>query len=232
MSDQTSVWPPAEGATTPRVPLKHAILALSASTKINAPASYIFNIILDTSTYPEWSTFVPKVTIQSHPTTTDQTPEVTAKDSILKVGTKFTFHIKMDANSSKYNPTNLVVDDISTPDHPSDYIPSSTLASEPTYTADLESVYRVAWASDPSGLLAAGLHAHRFHEVIVRGEEMCEVRTWECMAGILTHAVKWMYKQTLENKFEECCAELKEYGEKKWAGEKGSRPLAETTSQN
>ncbi|KAF2680261.1 hypothetical protein K458DRAFT_421488 [Lentithecium fluviatile CBS 122367] len=127
----------------------------------------------------------------------------------------------MDPTSSKSFPTHLIVTDISTPSQPSNYIPLSTLTSESTYTSDLSTVYRVAWAGDKTGLLPSGPNTERFHEVIVKGEELCEVRTWECMGGVLAHAVKWMYRKTLETRFAEWCGELKGYGEKRWREERG-----------
>jgi hypothetical protein len=222
MSDQTT-WPPAEGVTTPNVPSKNAVFSVTASTKINAPASFIFDILLNTSTYPEWSTFIPKATIGSHLVSTNaQTSETTSPDSVLKLGSKFTFYANMSTDppsKAKLHPTNLIVTDISTPTNPSNYIPAATLTLEPTYTKDLGSVYRVAWMSHKSGALDVGPTAERFNEVIVLGEELCEIRTWECMGGVISHVVKWMYRATLDGKLQDWCDELKVYGELEWKKE-------------
>ena len=72
-----------------------------------------------------------------------------------------------------------------------------TLAADPTYMTDLQSVYRVAWASDKNGMFDVGPVAERFHEVIVRGDEVCEVRNWECQGGLVAHMVKWIFGATL-----------------------------------
>ncbi|KAF2034597.1 hypothetical protein EK21DRAFT_55892 [Setomelanomma holmii] len=211
MSSQPTTWPPQSGLTTPTVPLKTQVFSLHASTTIHTPASFIFAILLDTSTYPDWCTFIPKVDIVSP----------SPNSGILTSGMKITFHACMGAAGSSTRPTPLVVTDISTPTNPSEYIPASTLTSDPTYTSDLSTVYRVSWASDKSSSSAVGPSTERFHEVLVWGEEECKVRTWECMGGAVAHVVKWMYKGTLEGKFESWCAELKGYGERKWGEEKG-----------
>jgi hypothetical protein len=120
---------------------------------------------------------------------------------------------------SKPTPTHLLISDISTPSSPSTYIPQETLQAGkfPGYTTDLSSVYRVSWKGDKVDFFAKGLNTERFHEVIVTGEEQCEVRTWEVMGGVLAHTVKWMYGKTLGRKFEEWCADLRGFSEKKWA---------------
>jgi len=221
------IWPPPEGVTTPKVPSKNAVFSVTASTKIHAPASFILEILLTTSTYPEWSTFIPKVTIESHPASTnEQTSDAStiSPDPVLKIGSIFTFYANMSTDApskAKLYPTNLIVTDISTPAKQSTYIPAATLTSEPTYTKDLGSVYRVAWTSHKSGILDVGPTAERFNEVIVLGEELCEVRTWECMGGVVAHAVKWMYRATLDRKLQDWCDELKVYGELEWKKEGG-----------
>ena len=66
-----------------------------------------------------------------------------------------------------------------------------------------------------------GLKTERFHEIIVLGDEECEVRTWECMGGVLAKTVKWMYGKTLEGKFADWVRDLKQYSEKTWNEQKG-----------
>lgn len=213
MHDHTSTWPPGtpSGVSTPTVPRSSQVFAIHASTTINAPAAFIFKILLNTTTYPEWCTFIPKVDIDS---------QANDEEALLKVGSRIIFHACMGTPGSSTRATPLVVTDISTPAQPSAYVPEDTLASDPTYTSDLSIVYRVAWASDRSSAFSVEPSAERFHEVIVRGEQQCEVRTWECMGGAVAHVVKWMYKSTLEAKFSDWCWELKDYGERKWEKEK------------
>lgn len=112
----------------------------------------------------------------------------------------------------KATDTLLRVSDISTPSKQSDYVPVSLL-EDATFTADLSSVYRVAWTTE-GGFVARGLRSERFHEVIVLGEE-CEVRSWECLGGVLARTVKWFYGDTLTEKFGVWMRDLKAVCEKR-----------------
>ena len=217
-----TVWPPKEGVSTPTVSEQDSVLTVTSSTQVNAPASFVFAILLDVSTYAEWCSFVPKVVIDAQPSPLAQHVDDKATDEsfVLKLGTKLTFFAVMGRPGSKQTPTHLVISDISTPSEPSTYVPFATLETSSLYTTDLANVYRVAWKGDKGDLFAKGLNVERFHEVIVRGEERCEVRTWEVMGGILAHVVKLLYKKTLNKKFGEWCAELKDFGEKKWTERK------------
>jgi hypothetical protein len=212
---ENNAWPPKEGISTPTVSASDRVLTITASAQINAPASFVFDILLDTSTYPEWCTFVPKVVIDSQ-------PEGTSNNAILRPGTKFTFHAVMGTPGSKPTPTHLLLSDLSTPSTPSSYISLEGLQAGkfPGYTPDLSTVYRVAWKGDKVDFFAKGLNTERFHEVIVRGEEQCEVRTWEVMGGVLAHTVKWMYGRVLGRKFEDWCGDLRGFGERRWQEDK------------
>ncbi|KAF3002116.1 hypothetical protein E8E13_009923 [Curvularia kusanoi] len=220
-----SAWPPKEGISTPSVSAAESVLVLTGSAQINAPASFVFEIVLDTSTYPQWCTFVPKVVVDEQPPSGahDLSVEATNKHALLRPGTKFTFYAVMGSPGSKPTPTHLLISDFSTPSAPSTYISPATLEASPGYTSDLSSVYRVAWKGDKVDFFAKGLNTERFHEVIVRGPEQCEVRTWEVMGGVLAHTVKWMYRKTLDRKFGEWCTDLKSFSEKRWAEETQNR---------
>ncbi|KAL1594166.1 hypothetical protein SLS59_009001 [Nothophoma quercina] len=212
-------WPPKEGLSTPTVSVQESVFAVAGSTQINAPASFIFDILLDTSTYTDWCTFVPKVIVDEQPSSATQSTGDLAdgKSPVLMLGTKFTFLAVMGSPGSKQTPTHLIISDMSIPSEPSSYIPATTLESSTVYTADLSQVYRIAWKGDKIDFFAKGLSTERFHEVIVRGEEECEVRTWEVMGGVLAHTVKWLYRKTLDRKFDGWCSDLKAFGERRWA---------------
>ncbi|KAH6616695.1 hypothetical protein C7974DRAFT_416812 [Boeremia exigua] len=211
-------WPPTAGISTPTVSLQESVFAITGSARINAPASFVFATLLDTSTYPKWCTFVPKVVISELPSSVARDPSdgAESKSAELRLGTKFTFFAVMGNPGSKQTPTHLIISDVSTPSEPSSYIPSATLEASPIYTTDLSNVYRVAWKGDKIDFFAKGLTTERFHEVIVRGEGECEVRTWEVMGGMLAHTVKWLYRKTLERKFDEWCTELRTFTEREW----------------
>ena len=128
----------------------------------------------------------------------------------------------MDSNKpDSQNDAGLMVCDISTPPAHSEYISKDVLESDGSYTRDLDTVYRVGWKGE-GGLVSKFLSADRVHEVIVVGENECEVRTWENQGGPAAYAVKWLYKKTLDQKFEMWVADLKKFCEGKVAAGGGS----------
>ena len=209
MADHTDAkWPPADGPTTVNVPRQQATLITCASIRINAPAELVWQVLLDVPNYGAWNNFCPKVTVHSQPDGTD------ANEKGLRKGTSFTFHVVMDSNKpTKETPTQLKVNDVSTPQNPSEYISAEAL-KDPGYTADLSKVYRISWSCE-GGFVSRGLKTERFHEIIVLGENECEVRTWENQGGMLASTVRWFYKKTLDEKFKLWCDDLKKYSEQK-----------------
>jgi hypothetical protein len=205
-------WPPATGLTTKIVPRAAAILTLSHSTPVSAPASVVFSAILNVADYPKWNTWVPSVRIDSQP------PSSPADDTNLHTGTAMTFSVIMDfSKPSSIATTSLKVIDISTPSAPSSYLSPSLLEDE-TFTSDLGKVYRVSWTGN-GGMMSYVMKLERFHEVIVTGEGVCEVRTWEAMGGVLARVVKAVYGKTLQEKVGVWCADLKGWCERQ--GEAG-----------
>jgi polyketide cyclase/dehydrase/lipid transport protein len=212
MTDSSTSWPPSNGLTTIVVPRENAIVTTAYSCRVAAPASLVFDVVRNVADYPSWNTFIPRVTIHSQ-------PEGVASDSkFLVKGTSLTFHCVMDSNKpTKETLTQLRVTDMSTPEKQSDYVPRDVLDKDGTFTSDLGKVYRISWGVE-GGFVARGLHTERFHEVIVLGENECEVRTWEQQGGILARTVKWFYDKTLNEKFKEWCDGLKKFSEEKVKG--------------
>ncbi|KAL8795005.1 MAG: hypothetical protein Q9195_002453 [Heterodermia aff. obscurata] len=206
----SSTWPPSDGITTTVVPRSSAVFTVHGSTRIAAPASLVWQIVLNVADYPKWNTFCPRATIHSQPQNVAPT-----ENHILHKDTSFTFHVVMD--SSK--PSNITdaqqrVTDVSTPEKPSDYVFSENLSPRDTsFTRDLTKVYRISWSTE-GGFASRGLKTERFHEIIDLGEHGCEVRTWESQGGLLARVVKYLYKDVLMTKFQQWCDELKKEAEK------------------
>lgn len=174
-------------------------MTVSGSTRIKAPASQVFDAILNVGEFGKWNTFCPRVTVQ-------QQPDGIVDAAKLQLGTKFTFHVIMNSEKPQSeNAAALTVCDVSTPASPSGYVPTDVLEGEGSYTADLSTVYRVGWRNQ-DGLMSKALRAERFHEVIVLSERECEVRTWELQSGLLVYIVKALYQKTL------VCSRLAEAG--------------------
>ncbi|KAK3674264.1 hypothetical protein LTR78_005733 [Recurvomyces mirabilis] len=205
-------WPPAKGLSTVQIPRSDTILQMYASKKINAPGQRVLDAVLDVSNYNKWNTFCPEAKIEVQPPGGGR--EGGAADfRKMKLGSIMTFQVVMDASkSNNKTATGLKVTDISTPSHPSDYVPASTRESDSSFYSDLSKLYRVCWKTE-GGFVSRGLRGERFHEIIVVGENECEVRTWECQGGILARTVKWMFQKTLMEKFDLWLADLKGYCE-------------------
>ncbi|KAF7198032.1 hypothetical protein HII31_00746 [Pseudocercospora fuligena] len=205
---QDTAWPPSNGLCSPTVPRKDAVFSISHSLTIAAPASEVFEHVLHIADYEKWNTWVPNAKIV-------QQPSAEVDFSHLQTGSIFEFYVIMDAaKPSKTTTTGLMVTDISTPGQPTEYIDQDTREKDGSYTADLSKVYRVSWKTH-GGFASRGLRSERFHEIIARGENQCEVRTWEVMGGFLAYTVKWMFQKTLDDKFKLWCEDLKRYSEEK-----------------
>jgi len=211
MSD-TGAWPPPEGLTTKIVPRKDAILQLPYSTVVHAPAPLVFDALLRVADYPAWNTWIPSAHILTQPSSSDASADPNDL-SRMRNGSTMVFNVIMNADKpTSITPTQLRVVDISTPSSPTSYLTPDMLA-DPSFTADLSKVYRVSWTGN-GGMYALGIKLERFHEVIVRGENECEVRSWEIMGGLMARVVKALYEETLKDKVALWCEDLKAYCEK------------------
>jgi hypothetical protein len=131
----------------------------------------------------------------------------------MSIGCTMRFTVVMNADKpNDVTLTPLKVVDICTPSSPTSYL-TPELLEDPTFTADLSKVHRVSWTGN-GGMYAFGMKLERFHEVVVTGENECEVRSWEVMSGILSRVVKLMYEDTLKGKVGVWCEDLKKYCEK------------------
>jgi hypothetical protein len=211
------MWP-SKHLGTPTVPSSDAVLTLTGLENINAPASLVFDTIRRVDQYESWNHFCPRAEIES------------SQDSdLLEKGTIFHFWAVMDsAKPEKQTDTRLIVSDVSLPTAPSNYVPTSTMV-DGGYTDDLSTVYRISWKGE-GGFASKGLKSERFHEVIIKGENACEVRTWEVMGGVLAHTVKWFYKKTLQEKFTLWCTDLKRECERQYAAAGNVRPTGIQTA--
>lgn len=84
------------------------------------------------------------------------------------------------------------------------------LKQDGSFGGDLDKVWRISWTGEEGWFVARGLRVERLNEIIELGEgKGCEYRTWECQGGLLAGTVKWLYQETLREKFERWCEELK-----------------------
>ncbi|KAJ5711675.1 hypothetical protein N7488_005831 [Penicillium malachiteum] len=197
MSTSTSLPNPQNSdRDTPTLKATDAILKVGSSAFVTAPAQKVWETLIDTSTWPEWNSFVPRVTVYYQPDcAADDTPS-----PILQLGTKMTFHARMDPTSTKpqkSTDTGLMVKEFSAPN------------------ADTGAPGRIVWAFDPdapSSFSPSLLVVEREHEVR-QVEGGTELRNWEIQVGWLAYVVKWMYGKKLDENFELWVVELKKFVE-------------------
>ncbi|CAI7630514.1 unnamed protein product [Penicillium crustosum] len=193
---------------TPSIPIDKATLHIGSSTFITAPSHEVWAALTNTSTWPSWNTFVPRVSIRSQPapdpspstSAPDPTPASTATPTTQSTRTKFTLHVRMDSTSTKPQPAtdvHVYVSEFRVPN------------------AETGEVGRIVWCADheASGSFSPSLlKAERVHE-ITAVEGGTEVRNWEAQVGWLVYVVRWMYKAKLEANFEMWVADLKGFVE-------------------
>ncbi|KAL4937563.1 hypothetical protein BDV06DRAFT_202646 [Aspergillus oleicola] len=198
---------------TPNIPPSSAILHVSSSILINSPIETVWSTLTDTSTYPSWNHFIPRVTIRSQ-------PNATPTSRSLRQGTKFTFHANMypekheDPQPDKggLNETFLEVIEYSPPTP--DYSTSATGSG-----GEGKRKGRIVWASDPSagGFITWFLTAERVHELeeVVGddGRVVVEVRNWESQVGCLAYVVRWLFGGRLRDNFGYWERGLKDFSE-------------------
>ncbi|KAL4755527.1 hypothetical protein BDW72DRAFT_164005 [Aspergillus terricola var. indicus] len=193
---------------TPNIPSSSAILGIQSSTLVDAPIQVVWNALTDTSTYPEWNRFVPRVTVHEQPDSD--------VDAILSNGTRFTFHVNMyPERDDKPQPqkqtlrdTFLKVIEIEPPE-----------STEPGDGGLRKG--RVVWASDPTAdgyVMSSLLTAERVHELEEvldgNGKRMTMVTNWESQVGSLAYVVRWMFGSRLKGNFAVWESGLKEYTER------------------
>ena len=194
--------------STPNIAGSDAVLYVASSIFTYAPCQTVWETLIDTSTWPSWNTFCPRVTVRDQPQPPTAPGDQTAPtlSPVLQQGTKMTFHVHMDSASHQEQDVHLVVTEFQPPN------------------ATMRKPGRIAWGVDStaSGTLPQFLlRAERVHEVAeVEREEAdgtrkagTEVRNWEVEAGWVAYAVRWKYGELLQGVFETWVRDLKGYVE-------------------
>ncbi|OGE54545.1 hypothetical protein PENARI_c006G10767 [Penicillium arizonense] len=160
---------------TPTITPKAATLHIGSSTLISAPAAKVWSTLTDTSTWPAWNSFVPRVTIRSQPSNTTTPNDITNDPSpTLQKGTRFIFHVRMDPTSTSTKPQAAT-----------DVYGLVTECAAPN--AETGDIGRIVWTVDPDApgaMPQSLLKAERVHEVTAV-EGGTEVRNWEAQVGWL-----------------------------------------------
>lgn len=182
---------------------------VSSSTRINASPGTCLQIILDVNKYPEWNRFVPSVTIDS-PSSTAQShfgPDT------LQLGTKFTFHVNMEAGipstPATSRPTALVVTGLSEVDEMGEQTEVDRIFDQLVAGGGGVGMrHRLAWGprgswSMPSWMLRSE-RVQEFRLVEREGDDRdkglsaCDYVNWETFYGVLAPVVRMAVGAKLE----------------------------------
>jgi hypothetical protein len=206
---------------TPNIPSSSAVLHIQSSVLINAPIDDVWNALTNTSTWPRWNRFVPRVVIREQPGRDTNTDTGEEGKAVLRNGSKITFHVNMYAErvkqplseSTELRETFLKVIEC----EPPQASPETQAGERGTRKG------RIVWASDPDAdgyVMSSLLMAERVHEVEevevdIDGEvkTVTEVRNWESQVGYLAYVVRWLFEGRLRGNFEIWEGGLKEFVE-------------------
>ncbi|KXG52146.1 uncharacterized protein PGRI_084300 [Penicillium griseofulvum] len=184
---------------TPTIPVSDAILHIGSSTFISASSLEVWEVLINTSTWPAWNSFIPKVTIRSQPDSMSNEP----LSPIFQKGTTFTFHVSAEPTITFNIP--LAVTEFTAPN------PESASPGHIVWTVD----YDAPGAPPPFLLVGERMHELKDVELMVDDRLLrgTEVRHWEAMMGWLAHAVQWIYGRKLQQGFDTWVSDLKTFME-------------------
>ncbi|OJJ48629.1 hypothetical protein ASPZODRAFT_130729 [Penicilliopsis zonata CBS 506.65] len=195
---------------TPTISVSDTVNYTSSATFIAAPAAAVWDALIDTSTWPTWNVFCPRVTIHEQPG--EEGSDGQSLSPVLQNGTRLTFHVRMDPTSDKCTDVALVIMEFEPPTKSDD---GNNNNNEPTTSSS----GRIVWGIDPMakgampGFLLKAERVHTLSEVEVEGRRGTEVQNWEAQAGYLAYLVRWKYGDQLVIVFRKWVEGLKKYVE-------------------
>lgn len=164
---------------------------IRAVVRIEATPSVILDHLLNTSNYPSWNNFVPRVTLLN------ATRKANASDSIekLKEGTLFTEHVDMYGHGK-----------------PSGLVKMRLLMTAMEEFGDGDKkISRVVWLG--KGYPDWALRSERVHLVACNDDGSCNYVVWETFSGPLALLVRLFVGAVLVRRFRQWNQELKQYSE-------------------
>ncbi|KAI4167694.1 MAG: hypothetical protein LQ343_007013 [Gyalolechia ehrenbergii] len=164
-----------------------------AITSINAAPSVILHHLLDTSNYPSWNNFVPRVTLLHPPKKTSNPNEIPK----LEEGVLFTEHVDMYGHGK-----------------PSGLVKMKLLMTHLEEVDDNgRKSYKVVWLG--KGYPDWALRSERVHAIVCNDDGSCTYDVWETFSGPLALLVRLFVGRTLVERFKQWNRELKRYSEQK-----------------
>ncbi|KAF2020121.1 hypothetical protein BU24DRAFT_419692 [Aaosphaeria arxii CBS 175.79] len=167
-----------------------AVISVKTQVTIKAPAREVWETLIDTSTWPQWNSFIPKAEIVNKQ---EQPPEGEPQYWKMDQQRKFTAIVA----GMKQHPMQKVV-----------------AFEEPDPSATGPKAYRICWAVQ--GYPHFLLNTYRFNEineVEEEGETYCIYRTGEEQFGPLAHVIKRTIGGQIENGIKAWAEDLKKFME-------------------
>ena len=181
----------AEHFEVPNLP-KDTVFYVSSAISIACPAYHAYRIMCDTSTWPDWCTFVPKA---------DVTPPKghTGRSEVLVKDTKMTLHVSLGSGAPAFAPRMQ-----------NEQVVEASAGSE-------NGTLRISWSqvTMPKFVMRT-LRVNEFEPGVDNGGASCQYRTWIQMAGPMAYTVKAVVSTVLQARFDDWSQDLKRYAEKTW----------------
>ena len=173
---------------TPRWGLKTGFGAFSvrASATIHADANTILDCLLETSSYPLWNGFVPRVTIPPFATS-----DLSTQETRLSLGCQFIEHVDMYGNG---RPSGLIKMKL-------------LMTTMEELEHDTGRGYKVVWLGQ--GYPDWALRSERVHIISRNQDGTCAYEVWETFSGPLAILVKLFVGKVLVKRFEQWNQDLK-----------------------
>lgn len=162
--------------------------SIRAVAAIHSPPDAVLESLLDTSTYPDWNRFVPRV---EFPHASD--PDLSSSDRHLREGLTFTEHVDMYGNG---RPSGLVRMRL--------LMTTLEEAGEGT-----DRSYKVVWLG--KGYPDWALRSERVHVISPNDDGTSTYDVWETFSGPLAVLVKIFVGKALVKRFRQWNEELKAY---------------------
>lgn len=200
---------------TPNFTAKEGLFTIKSKTRIIAPPNAVLDILRDTTTWPKWNTFVPKVTVKYSPPEDgdDGAPSQGRRSASEECGQSETSAPLAPFSKHGRSSMPLLTVDTKFTEH-------TTLQDTDIVITVLEHLpgpllgYRIAWRS--TSYPKWSLHSERVHELVpVDGGICTECTDWETFGGPLAHAVKLFVGGKLVKGFGDWSAGLKRFAEER-----------------
>ncbi|TKA66141.1 hypothetical protein B0A55_09794 [Friedmanniomyces simplex] len=184
--------------------LNGGVFSIYGDIPIDAPPEAVYDAILDIDKWKDWSTFVSEVEITSH-------PHSHLKNLKMMEGTNMIFHV------------NLTDTEKTTSREVCAHIGKLRTLADHEHSHALT---HIRWDLHNATSMLPGylLKAQRVNEIEDLGGGKTMYRTWETFAGWTAGHHKKRYEETLKDRFQDWCRDLKKYVEAKHAKQDVTTP--------